>query len=118
MSSRYRVCFYLFVYGSLRSRFQNPHAQLLARSADLLGNGRVRGHRYQLKRYPGILLEPQAKEWVEGEVYRLRNLGVLAKLDGYEGSEFQRVRAPVVRRNGSRTWCWIYALKRVGAARP
>src|SRR5215472_3801036 len=101
MSSSSRQCFYLFVYGTLRSTCANPYARLLARSADLLGSGRVRGRLQRFKRYPGIHLELCAKRWVEGEIHRLHELGILAALDRYEGPDFERVLVPIIRGNGS-----------------
>lgn len=111
MSSSTRPSFLLFVYGTLRSTFQNPYARLLAQSADLLGPGRVRGHLYRIKGYRGIRLEADTAEWIAGEIHRLHDLRILAALDRYEGPDYERVFVRVVRQNGSGLRCWIYQVK-------
>src|SRR5262249_24859171 len=103
-----RSCFYLFVYGTLRSRFTNPYALMLRRSSESAGLGRVRGWLERFKHYSGIHLEATAKKWIVGEIYQLKGLDVLGTLDRYEGSEFERLVTDVIRRDGSSVRCWIY----------
>jgi len=88
----------LFVYGTLRSAFDNEYARLLRSQADLVGRAIVTGSIYRVQHFPAFRPEPAGE--VHGELYRLRDPEATLKiLDEYEGSEFERV---VV--NGS----WIY----------
>ncbi len=97
----------LFVYGSLRSEFDNPHAQFLREKADSLGRATVRGSIFLMGRYPGYRAEPDGI--VHGELWRLREPeATLAELDAYEGTGYSRVLAV----NGA----WIYLF--IGEVRP
>jgi gamma-glutamylcyclotransferase (GGCT)/AIG2-like uncharacterized protein YtfP len=96
----------LFVYGTLRSEFENEYARLLRQSAEQLGAATVRGSIYRLGDYPGFRSLPQGT--VSGELYRLSDPeGTLALLDAYEGQEFQRVIA-AASCNGEEVEAWIY----------
>lgn len=91
----------LFVYGSLRSEFDNPHALFLRANAESVGRATVRGSLFLVGKYPGYLREPDGI--VLGEFWRLRNPETtLAALDDYEGSEYSRVL------NGN-AWIYLYA---------
>jgi len=80
----------LFVYGTLRSEFDNRHAQLLRSQAELVERATVPGSIYRVEHYPAYRPEPQGE--VRGELYRLADPGTTLKtLDEYEGSEFERV---------------------------
>jgi gamma-glutamylcyclotransferase (GGCT)/AIG2-like uncharacterized protein YtfP len=80
----------LFVYGTLRSGFENPYARLLHSEAELIGPATVRGSIYRVRHHPAYTSEPDGE--VHGEVYRLRNPEMtLRVLDEYEGEEFERV---------------------------
>jgi len=112
-----RFCNNLFVYGTLRSGFQNKSARLLAERGTLLGRARIHGKMYRLDRYPGLVLSSEPDEWVTGEVYRLDDpVGTLAVLDDYEGCgpndevpyEFERVIARVRLVTGRHLSAWIY----------
>jgi gamma-glutamylcyclotransferase (GGCT)/AIG2-like uncharacterized protein YtfP len=88
----------LFVYGTLRSEFNNRYARLLRSQAELVGRATVPGSIYRVSHYPAFRPEPKGE--VHGELYRLRNPETTLKaLDEYEGSEFERVTI-----NGA----WIY----------
>ncbi len=96
----------LFVYGSLRSEFDNPHARGLRANADLLGRATVRGSIFLVGEYPGFRGEFEGV--VHGEVYRLRDPeSTLAALDAYEGPEYPRI---VVETSipGVSAWIYIY----------
>ena len=80
----------IFVYGTLRSEFSGEYARLLRAHAEFLGKATVRGSIYRVARYPGFREEPAGV--VQGEIYRLRDASILARLDDYEGDEFERVR--------------------------
>ena len=92
----------LFVYGSLRSEFDNRHAVQLRSEATLLGRATVRGSIFLVGRYPGYRAEPDGV--VHGEAWRLPDPEMtLAALDEYEGSKYRRIMMPT-----SITAAWIY----------
>jgi len=88
----------LFVYGTLRSEFDNPHARRLRKEADFIGNSTMPGSVFRVGKYLGYTREPEGI--VHGELWRLRDPETtLAALDAYEGPDYTRI---VV--NGA----WIY----------
>lgn len=93
----------IFVYGTLRSEFSGEYALLLRANAEFLGKATVRGSIYRVAHYPGFREEPAGV--VHGEIYRLRDAAILARLDEYEGDEFERVRI------GDIGEWWIYRYK-------
>jgi gamma-glutamylcyclotransferase (GGCT)/AIG2-like uncharacterized protein YtfP len=96
-----KMIFKLFVYGTLRSQFDNRFARLLRAGADLLGPGTVPGSIYRVRHFPAYRPDPPGE--VHGELYRVTDPEkMFAALDDYEGVEFERV---VV--NGA----WIYQYK-------
>jgi gamma-glutamylcyclotransferase (GGCT)/AIG2-like uncharacterized protein YtfP len=96
----------LFVYGTLRSEFDNPFARRLRAEARLLGRATVVGSIYRVAEYPGFWPEPAGV--VHGEVYELMSPGTLQALDEYEGQQYERVAATVS--TGERVW--IYRFER------
>lgn len=94
----------LFVYGTLRSEFDNPFARKLRKEADLVGHATVRGSIFRIAEYPGFRREPDGL--VHGELWRLRNPDqTLAALDDYEGPEYSRV---MIDLEASFASAWIY----------
>ena len=96
----------LFVYGTLRSEFDNRYARMLRKRASLIGRATVPGSIYRIGHYPGFRPEPAGA--VQGELYRLQDAAIRDALDRYEGPEFERViveieRAPV----------WIYKYRKL-----
>jgi gamma-glutamylcyclotransferase (GGCT)/AIG2-like uncharacterized protein YtfP len=80
----------LFVYGTLRSEFNNQYARLLREQAELLGHTTVPGSIYRVGHFPAWKPEPAGE--VHGELYRLRDPDTTLKaLDEYEGPDFERV---------------------------
>jgi gamma-glutamylcyclotransferase (GGCT)/AIG2-like uncharacterized protein YtfP len=94
----------LFVYGTLRSEFNNQYARLLRKQAALVGRATVSGSIYRIRHYPGYRTEPAGE--VHGELYELSDAAILETLDDYEGSEFERVTIEV---KGAAAW--IYQFK-------
>lgn len=89
----------IFVYGTLRSEFDNPYARRLREEADFIGKATMPGSIFRVGKYLGYKREPEGI--VHGELWRLRDPETtLAALDVYEGSDYSRI---VV--NGA----WIYA---------
>ncbi len=101
----------LFVYGTLRSGFDNPYAQLLRQRAELLGPATTRGAIYRVRHYPAFRPEPHpiTAGPVHGELYRMfpDPAPLLRALDEYEDAEFCRVLRPVEHR-GLEMSAWIY----------
>lgn len=105
----------LFVYGTLRRSPAHPMHALLRETATGLGDARVRGLLYRVAEYPGLVLDATAG-WVLGELYGLRDLDVLARLDAYEGAgphdpeprEYRRIRTVVQRHDGQDVDAWLY----------
>ena len=102
---------YLFVYGTLKSNFDNEVAQYLHANAKLIGAGSVFGRLYLLGWYPGYCQDDEGYE-IKGEIFKVtKNIDrLLAKLDDYEGvdsGEYRRVLRPVW--CGMQQYeCWIY----------
>jgi gamma-glutamylcyclotransferase (GGCT)/AIG2-like uncharacterized protein YtfP len=107
----------LFVYGSLRSdaprerqAARAAHA-LLAAGAVLEGKATLSGRLYAPDWYPGLVPGPGAKVHatkVRGEVWRIENPGLLAKLDEYEGEAYIREPRRVTLKDGRRVTAWTY----------
>jgi gamma-glutamylcyclotransferase (GGCT)/AIG2-like uncharacterized protein YtfP len=93
----------LFVYGTLRSEFDNRYARLLRKQATLIGRATVPGAIYRVDHYPGYRPEPAGE--VHGELYELHDAAMLETLDDYEGSEFERVAIQV---NGGSAWIYHF----------
>lgn len=80
----------LFVYGTLRSNFDNPYALLLRSNAKLVGRATVPGSIFRVGNYPAYKPEPAGE--VQGELYSLTDPATTLKaLDEYEGPDFERV---------------------------
>jgi gamma-glutamylcyclotransferase (GGCT)/AIG2-like uncharacterized protein YtfP len=80
----------LFVYGTLRSEFDNPYARLLRSQAELVGPATVPGSIFRVEHYPAWKSAPAGE--VRGELYRLTDPETTLKaLDEYEGPDFDRV---------------------------
>jgi gamma-glutamylcyclotransferase (GGCT)/AIG2-like uncharacterized protein YtfP len=101
---------HLFVYGTLRSGSDNPHARRLAANATLLGVARVRGRLYPVGIHKAIHLSSTADEWVTGELWELREPAILSELDLYEGAEYRRVLTFAHLNDGRQIETWIYEL--------
>ena len=103
----------LFVYGTLRKDIRNSRFPVLAMEAGevtFVGYARIQGRLFDLGEYPGLLLPGDPGAWVRGEVYALSNpRDTLARLDDYEGGEFERVELDAVLDSGDRSKAWVYA---------
>ncbi|HUK25215.1 MAG TPA: gamma-glutamylcyclotransferase family protein [Terriglobales bacterium] len=117
---------FLFVYGSLLPGLAPPViAPVMARLRSV-GRGLVRGHLFDLGRYPGLVLAERGPR-VHGHVHALPpDPEILRKLDRYEGffpenrarSEFIRRSWPVTMPGSGVLTCWIYEYGwRIGQAR-
>jgi gamma-glutamylcyclotransferase (GGCT)/AIG2-like uncharacterized protein YtfP len=107
----------LFVYGTLMRGFDHPMAQLLSRSADLIGEARCQGRLYLVNDYPGLVLSGDPADIVFGELYRLRQPDeLLREFDMYEAcgegfakpTEYVRQMLPVAGDGGAAGEAWSY----------
>jgi gamma-glutamylcyclotransferase (GGCT)/AIG2-like uncharacterized protein YtfP len=111
----------LFVYGTLRSEFDNRYTRLLRADARLCGRAVVRGSIYFLNRAQRTCglrapvrhcpeFRPQPAGEVHGELYRLvRPASTLRALDEYEGKDFERVMTRVASPVAT---AWIYQYRK------
>jgi gamma-glutamylcyclotransferase (GGCT)/AIG2-like uncharacterized protein YtfP len=116
----------LFVYGSLR-KGGALHPYLQGPGAALVQEGVTNGVLFDLGAFPGAQKSTRENEFVQGEVYKLRNparaLGILDEVEGYRphapsASLFLRETVEVRLRNGEKIRAWIYWLNRwMGATR-
>lgn len=100
---------YLFVYGTLRHGLRNRFAGLLESQGRFLGAARTRGRLYSLGKYPGAISDKASGEWIQGEVFLLKQPArILRALDRYEGPKFERAVAPVELASGRQIDAWAY----------
>jgi gamma-glutamylcyclotransferase (GGCT)/AIG2-like uncharacterized protein YtfP len=106
---------HIVFYGTLRAGYK-AHARLgLGSALVYAGKCRLQGKLYNLGRYPGFV---PGTARAEGEVYRISDPAVLARLDAFEGydprkpgrSRYLRKIVSVPRAHGSavRVPAWIY----------
>jgi gamma-glutamylcyclotransferase (GGCT)/AIG2-like uncharacterized protein YtfP len=87
---------HIVFYGSLSSG-EAPYAELgLARALELSGRIGLRGRLYDLGAYPGLVLGGQRA--IEGELHRILDPSVLARLDRFEGYDARRPASSLFRR--------------------
>src|SRR4051812_5244142 len=91
----------LFVYGTLRSDFDNDWARALRRIGSPLGKASAPGSLFRREHYPAYREDPVGT--VHGELYEVPE-SVFELLDDYEGELFTRVR---IRLHDGRE-AWIY----------
>ena len=97
----------IFVYGTLRSTFDNEYARLLRADSLFLGPAAVRGAVRHSAGYPAFLPEPDGE--VVGELYRMKNPeATLARLDEYEGDGYERTVVSASAGTGNFE-AWIYS---------
>jgi gamma-glutamylcyclotransferase (GGCT)/AIG2-like uncharacterized protein YtfP len=106
----------LFVYGTLHPERAPTMVADVVRRFIAVGRGSVRGWKYDLGEYPGLVLDATGNA-VAGDVFALpEDAEVLRRLDAYEGydagdltaSLFRRVRTLVAMVDGSALECWVY----------
>ncbi len=114
----YRYCDKLFLYGTLRSAFDNPFSRRLREETRLLGTAYVKGKLYEIDGYPGGVYDPDSDEKIYGELYFLNASERLLKwLDDYElasreslrENEYTRSIIPVYQDQfESKAWMYLY----------
>ena len=109
----------LFIYGTLHP--DRAPAEITAAARRLIphGRGTIRARLYDLRAYPGVILDEAAPE-IPGEVFLVPEAATLAALDAYEdfrpddptSSLFLRTKAIVTLDDGSQELCWVYVYNR------
>lgn len=108
----------LFVYGTLRRDCPSGAHQQYLSGAEFIASAQVRGKLYRVSYYPALALS--GSEWVQGEIYRLRDGQQLAQLDAYEecsypalpDQEYQRCLINAESIKGELFNAWVYAYQR------
>jgi gamma-glutamylcyclotransferase (GGCT)/AIG2-like uncharacterized protein YtfP len=106
----------LFVYGTLRRGSRHPLAEQLAAVASYLGEARYNGRLYRITHYPGAVASSLPGEWVFGDVFELRDPGILTALDSYEGcgpddpvpTQYLRKLQQLTLAHGTSVEAWMY----------
>lgn len=99
---------YLFVYGTLRNKYDLKLKERVAKELEYIGKAKVGAALYDLGRYPGAIKESQKSE-VIGDVFLISNPDKVFKvLDQYEGENFSRVKEQVKLRGGKLVNAWVY----------
>ena len=110
----------LFVYGTLMRSSHHALARELKQRAIYEGPARFNGRLYRVAHYPGVVVSNAPEDWVFGDLYTLRDPGLLKDLDRYEGcgpddpppTPYLRQRHAVTVSGGSDVESWIYIYNR------
>ena len=101
--------FHLFVYGTLRRGSKNKFARLLQAHAQFAGNARIIRPPLRLGSYPGAVSSNHAWRMDTRRTLQVKDpRWILLALDGYEGTQFQRVKLEVQLDSGGRIEAWVY----------
>ena len=104
----------LFTYGSLQPG--GPNEGVLAPVGGEWQPAAIRGRLVEAGwgaslGFPGLVLDESADE-VEGHVFASAHLGAeWARLDQFEGAEYERVVAPVTLASGEQVRAYVYVLR-------
>ena len=100
---------YLFVYGTLKSGFENRYAQQLRREATLLGRAHMPGRLYRIRSYPGMRPPRDPKDLVTGELYELHQPSkTLEVLDEWEEDYDRELHPATLRKTVKQFPAWVY----------
>jgi gamma-glutamylcyclotransferase (GGCT)/AIG2-like uncharacterized protein YtfP len=105
----------LFIYGTLHPDRAPREIAAAARRLKSVGPATIRGHRFDLGEYPGVVLDATGPP-ISGELFTVPDAVTLAALDAYEdfrpadptGSLFLRVETTAATPDGSLLTCWVY----------
>ncbi|HVF80636.1 MAG TPA: gamma-glutamylcyclotransferase family protein [Flavisolibacter sp.] len=99
---------YLFVYGTLRSKYNLRLKDRVSKELEFVGKAKVDASLYDLGRYPGAIKENERSE-VIGDVFLITDPDKVFKiLDEYEGETFSREKEKVKLRGGKSINAWVY----------
>lgn len=109
-------CPYVFVYGTLRSGFDNPGRDVLTTHGRFVGEARAEGRLHDLGAYPGMVVAFDEGWTVRGEVHELvhepeRGLTRLDRYEGARGSDplpYERRKVPIRLADGDTLEAWTY----------
>lgn len=78
---------YIFVYGLLKSIYDNEPARFIRRNCSLIGEGHFPGTLIDIGSYPEAVFEQDSENKVHGEVYRIdqNQEELVSFLDHFEG---------------------------------
>ncbi|WP_281950873.1 gamma-glutamylcyclotransferase family protein [Nitrosophilus kaiyonis] len=109
---------YLFVYGTLMSKFNNRYSKFLRKYSKFIGPGYIKGEIFQISWYPGVKKSLYFKNRVKGELYLIKNPKKVFKiLDKYEDAskfnlknyEYKREKYCVnINRKIVNSWVYFY----------
>lgn len=117
----------LFVYGTLRPGHAPASVASYVGGCGHVGPGSIAGRLYDLRNYPGAIVDAAGEGQVYGEVLALPDWSTLHRLDAYEGyhpegpqdSLFVRTECDVALDDGRTVRAWVYVYNRdVSGARP
>jgi gamma-glutamylcyclotransferase (GGCT)/AIG2-like uncharacterized protein YtfP len=94
----------LFTYGTLMRGFRLH--RLLDGGAEFVGRGKVTGRIIDLGSYPGAVADRDGT--LRGELYRVTDPALLARLDSAEGPQYHRREVAVRSEDGREMAAWIY----------
>jgi gamma-glutamylcyclotransferase (GGCT)/AIG2-like uncharacterized protein YtfP len=108
----------LFVYGSLRSGFQQHAYQYLSKYFGLIGPSKVKGKLYDMGEYP-VAVPTNEESFIIGELYAINNTEefsyAIAQLDDYEGLFPEEGQTALFKRENATVYCnnqqstaWVY----------
>ncbi len=110
---------YIFVYGLLKSMYENEPAQFIRRNCELVGEAWFPGQLFDLGSYPGAVFDEHSDSKVFGEVFEVMHneQELVALLDEFEGvgskydepNEYVRKLIPVQTKTGElKASCYLY----------
>lgn len=112
---------FIFVYGTLRKKFDHPIHHSLSGNSEYLGKAFFRGILYEVGTFPGAVSASDSERRIVGELYQIHDTSkLLPVLDHYEGyharfpskSLFIRKKQKVKLKNGKFVQAWIYLYNR------
>jgi len=111
---------FIFVYGTLRKAVVAGRCDLPAYDGDYFADGYMHGKLYAVADYPGAIESEQREDKVFGELYRIPDDTVLARLDDYEECsdrypsphEYLRKLLPIHLCGGGSVSAWVYIYNR------
>ena len=85
---------YIFVYGLLKSNYENKPAKFIRKNCELIGGGSFSGILLDLGTYPGAIFDSTSPTNVFGEVFQIKQnkKALITFLDEFEGvgSQFHK----------------------------
>lgn len=110
---------FIFVYGLLKSKYENEAAQTVRKNCTLIGEGRMPGRLYNIGTYPGAVYIEDATTFVYGEIFEIQQNeeNLIHYLDRFEGvgadfpepNEYHKEIIPVQTEQGViQASCYLY----------